>query len=74
MLRIRKLSKNMSSNSPKNDENSRALGREPWERPVVRRLITKDAEGSGMLHDEGNPSTGGTCVQTGPGMRSCKNA
>jgi hypothetical protein len=44
-----------------------------WERPTVRRLATKYAEGAGMLHDEGNPSNG-ICAQPGPGSHSCKNA
>jgi hypothetical protein len=44
-----------------------------WERPTVRRLATKYAEGAGMLHDEGNPSQG-TCAMSGAGSHSCKNA
>jgi hypothetical protein len=34
--------------------------RAPWERPAFRRLVTKDAEGAGILQDEGNTKTGGT--------------
>ncbi len=76
MLTLPKLSKIMSSkNDPKMDENSCALGdsRDPWERPAVRRLATKYAEGTAALHDEGNP-TNGVCAQPGEGSHSCKNA
>jgi hypothetical protein len=46
----------------KQDEDSRAL----WERPVIRRLATKDAEHSGLMHDDG------TCTSGEGGTHSCK--
>lgn len=46
----------------KQDEDNRAL----WERPAFRRLVTKDAEGSGVLQDEGE------CELGRAGMHSCK--
>jgi hypothetical protein len=38
----------------KQDEDNRAL----WERPALRRLVTKYAEGGGNTQDEGNPTLG----------------
>ncbi len=62
--------KTMSSkNCDQQGEDNRAL----WERPAFRRLVTKYAEGSALLHDEGNPNSG-VCAQTGAGSHSCKNA
>jgi hypothetical protein len=72
MLSMSKVSKGKvmsSKNSHKEDEGNRAL----WERPAFRRLVTEYAEGGGILHDEGNPTTG-MCAQPGPGGRSCKTA
>jgi hypothetical protein len=48
----------------KQDEDNRAL----WERPVIRRLATKDAEGTGGCLSEGESCSAGT------GMHSGKNA
>jgi hypothetical protein len=49
-------------------EDNRAL----WERPVFRRLVTKDAEGSGHFQSEG---TAPMCAAPGgPNGHSCKNA
>jgi len=60
----------IDSDRSKRDVDSRAL----WERPAFRRISTKDAEGGGFSHDEGNPTGGGFCIQPGPGSHSCKNA
>jgi hypothetical protein len=38
----------------KQDEDNRAL----WERPALRRLVTKYAEGGGDTQDEGNQALG----------------
>ena len=58
-----------NSHQVKQGEDNRAV----WERPALRRLATKYAEGSGSFHDEGNPPSG-TCAQGGTGSHSCKNA
>jgi hypothetical protein len=42
--------------------------RAPWERPVLRRLVTKYAEGSGHTKDEGNPNTGFPASHSGKGF------
>jgi hypothetical protein len=51
------------------DEDRRAL----WERPAFRRLVTKYAEGGGLLHDEGNGSQG-FCNNPSAGSHSCKES
>lgn len=48
--------------------------RAPWQTPTFRRLVTKDAEGNGSYHDEGNGANNGQCGVPEPGLlHSCKN-
>ena len=42
--------------------------RTPWEPPTFRRLVTKYAEGEGILQDEGV-----LCGNQGQPQHSCKN-
>jgi hypothetical protein len=53
----------MYHDSSKQEIDRRSL----WERPVVRRLVTKDAEGDGILQDEG-----ANCSVTNQNAHSCK--
>jgi Chaperone of endosialidase len=45
-----------------------ADSRAPWEPPTFRRLVTKYAEGAGILQDEGH-----NCAMGGSDQHSCKN-
>jgi hypothetical protein len=49
---------------PQQEVDRRAL----WERPLVRRLVTKDAENTGMMQDEGSK-----CNMDMNNGHSCKN-